>query len=82
MINLGDATATEVVVYFEEKMRKRDEREAAQVTTIAILRNALDELAANADPVCDSLEMGKALKSVNTLKSFRVALDRAWELLK
>ena len=81
MINLGDATPLEVIAYFDEKMRKRDVIESSQITAIAILRNALDSLAANAEPVCDSLEMGKALKSGKTLKSFRVALDRAWELL-
>ena len=48
---------------------------------IAELELIIDELCANAEPVCDSLEMGQDLKSDKTLSSFRKALDAAWNTL-
>lgn len=42
------------------------------------LTHVLDELCANAEPVCDCLEMGQTLKSPDTLRNFRKSLNDGW----
>ena len=87
-INLGDATLPEAIAYFEVKLAKlMKENEAVSKKYILarervnVLHGLLDELCAHAEPVCDSLEMGQALKSPDTLKNFREHLSRGWEAL-
>lgn len=80
-INLGDATLPEVIAYFEVKMAKLTKEKLLLRAKNVKLRNVLDELCAHAEPVCDSLEMGQALKSPDTLKNFREHLSRGWEAL-
>lgn len=80
-IHLGDATLPEAIAYFEVKMAKLTKEKLLLRTENAKLKNVLDELCANAEPVCDSLEMGQSLKSPDTLKNFRKALSAGWAAL-
>ena len=42
------------------------------------LTHVLDDLCANAETVCDCLEMGQTLKSPDTLRNFRKSLNDGW----
>ena len=79
--NLGDATLPEAIAYFEVKLAKLTKEKLLLRTQNANLKNVLDELCAHAEPVCDSLEMGQALKSPDTLKNFRRTLNDGWAAL-
>lgn len=76
--HLGDATLPEVIAYFEVKMAKLTKQKILLITQNAKFKNVLDELCANSEPVCDCLEMGQTLKSPDTLKNFRKALNEGW----
>jgi len=77
-IKLGDATLPEAIAYFEVRLAKLTKEKLLLRTQNAKLKNVLDELCAHAEPVCDCLEMGQALKSQETLKNFRKALNDGW----
>ena len=70
----GDPTNAETVAYFNAKTKRLEDK-------IKKLSKVLDELCANAEPVCDSLEMGQMLKSPETLAKFRKALNDGWQAL-
>lgn len=80
-INLGDATLPEAIAYFEAKMARLTKEKLLLRVENAKLKSILDELCANAEPVCDCLEMGKTLQSPNTLKNFRRTLNDGWVAL-
>ena len=83
MNTLGNPTRDETVAYFERLLKERD-RKISNIRFLVKKKSEknlirlLDELCANAEPVCDCLEMGQTLKSPDTLKNFRLALNKAW----
>lgn len=70
--HIGNPTQAETVAYFDAKIK-------ALKLELKAVKRTLDDLCANAEPVCDSLEMGQSLKSPKTLKLFRAALNKGWE---
>lgn len=74
MDHIGNPTQAETVAYYDAKIK-------VIKLELKIVKKALDDLCANAEPVCDSLEMGQDLKSPKTLKLFRAALNNGWEKL-
>ena len=84
--HLGEPTRDETIAYFDKLIKERD-RKIAHLEFLVKKKSAknllkvLDELCANAEPVCDCLEMGQTLKSQDTLKNFRKALNEGWASL-
>jgi len=87
MNTLGNPTRDETVAYFERLLKERDrkishlEYQVKKQSAKNLIR-LLDELCANAEPVCDCLEMGQSLKSPKTLSNFRKALNDGWAAIR
>jgi len=78
MQHIGEPTVAETIAYYDEKIGKLNREKAELKAKNEKFLTVLDELCANAEPVCDSLEMGQALKSPKTLINFRKALNDGW----
>jgi len=78
MEHIGDPTIAETIAYFDAKIANLNRENAELKAQNKKFLTVLDELCANAEPVCDSLEMGQALKSPKTLINFRKALNDGW----
>ncbi len=81
MQHIGEPTVAETIAYYDEKIGKLNREKAELKAKNQKFLTVLDELCANAEPVCDSLEIGQPLKSPKTLADFRKALDAAWAAL-
>jgi len=78
MNHIGEATLPETIAYFDGVIKKITEEKRRLQKENAKFIGLLDELCAHAEPVCDSLEMGQALKSPDTLTNFRKSLNDGW----
>lgn len=78
MEHLGDPTTAETIAFFDGKIAKLKRENISLRAEKEKLLTLLDELCANAEPVCDCLEMGQTLKSPDTLRNFRKALNDGW----
>ena len=74
----GNPTKAETVNYFKTLVKEGHLTIDAIILENMNLKSVLDELCANAEPVCDCLEMGQTLKSPDTLRNFRKALNDGW----
>jgi hypothetical protein len=78
MQHVGNPTMEETIAFFDAKIAKLNREKAELKAQNKKFLTVLDELCANAEPVCDSLEMGQTLKSPKTLINFRKALNDGW----